>query len=432
MVLFTVFWLNSCILVWLQVAGAGAGVHIIPKAFPALHHLQLTYVHLGEGALFDMLGTLAKPTLNSLVLYSCIISNSAIERAAAALATLSSLGALQLEQSDMMRLAAQVTGLTSLVGDWATPSLDEQLMLLASHNTQLQRLVMRGSGQAVSADHLQRLLVSCPGLTELELDHRGIEQDGLDALLTHGTSITHLTLSSISLTASKTHVPCSWKVLELIEPSLQQLAYLPLSSVHHLTTGSKWTPFVGWLQVLLAVPNPPSQLLSLLSQAASNLAACPACTKHKQQFVGLHLAGASIAPQQCVHLFEALALLRVMHLERLSIMSQGLQLGSSEVEALAHSLGDSIKSVELAGCTLLSSFWRPLAQRLPHLQRLTLESGVGTSANDLSCFLTLSSHARPAGLTLSIRRGVLGDRGVAELQAHIAAWQLQNIRLVCM
>jgi hypothetical protein len=118
-----------------------------------------------------------------------------------------------------------------------------------------------------------------------------------------------------------------------------------------------------------------------------------------------------------------------MQLERVTI-STPLELGSPEVEALAHSLGDSIKALELRGCTLLSSFWRPLAQRLPHLRRLTLGFGVETSVGDLRFFLGMRSQASPGSLTIAIKWGALHDMGFTELQGHIAALQLQNVTLL--
>jgi hypothetical protein len=130
-----------------------------------------------------------------------------------------------------------------------------------------------------------------------------------------------------------------------------------------------------------------------------------------------------------VQLFEALAPLRVMQLERLTIFSP-LQLGSPEVEALAHSLGDSTVYLKLMGCTLLSSFWGPLAQRLPHLQELTLGYGVAASVTDLVLYLSMRSPAQPDSLRIVIYKSALGEAGVAELQTRITPWQLRSIRLL--
>jgi hypothetical protein len=328
----------------------------------------------------------------------------------------------------MMRLAAQVTGLTSLVIDQSTAARDQQLVMLATRNAQLQKLVISGSYlQGLAAGHLQHLLINCPALTRLDLFHRSINQGGLDALLTYGTRITHLTLSSISFTASRADVPCNWKILHLDQPSLQQLAYLPLSSVQELTMG-RISP-INTLQLWLHPEAAISQQLTLLSQAASNLAACPACVKHSLKGVVLTGYSTILTPQQRVQLFEALAPLRAIHVERLSIYSP-LELGSPEVEALAHSLGDSIVYLNFLGCTLTASCWLPLAQRFPHLQELTINSDVNTSVADLSSFLGILRQSRPDSFTLSISRGTLGNTLYAQLEAHIAAAQLQNIRLL--
>jgi hypothetical protein len=333
-----------------------------------------------------------------------------------------------------MLLAAQVTGLKRLVIEGSTPARDEQLVMLAARNTQLQMLIITGShvgSEDMGAVHLQHLITSCSGLTELQLNSRDIDQDGLDTLLAHGTNITQLTLSSSSrLTASRAHVPCSWKVLKLTEPSLQQLAYLPLNSVQELAAGSSGNTLR--LHLNSAIPAP--QLLSLLSQATTNLAACPACNTQPQRFTGFQLAGTfpTLTPQQRVQLFEALAPLRVLQLERLSIATnEGLELGLPEVEALAHSLGDSIKVLEFWGCTVVSSFWRPLAQRLPNLQHLQLGFDARVGVSDLSFFLGMRSQANPDSpdLTVSIGYSVLDAKAFAELQANIAAWQLHKVQL---
>jgi hypothetical protein len=100
------------------------------------------------------------------------------------------------------------------------------------------------------------------------------------------------------------------------------------------------------------------------------------------------------------------------------------------VEALVHSLGDSIKALDLWYCTLTGSFWRLLAQHLPNLQHLTLGDGVPTSVSDLSFFLGMRSQSQSGSFTIKIHEEALGDTGFAELQVHIASSQLQNVRLL--
>jgi hypothetical protein len=131
-----------------------------------------------------------------------------------------------------------------------------------------------------------------------------------------------------------------------------------------------------------------------------------------------------------VQLFKALAPLKVLQLERLTIDFQDLELGSPEVEALAHSLGDSINTLELTWCTLTGSFWRPLAQHFPNLQDLALGFGIETSVMDLRSFLSMRGQSNAGSLTIKIYRGDQYDTWFAELQAQIAASQLQNVHLV--
>jgi hypothetical protein len=210
---------------------------------------------------------------------------------------------------------------------------------------------------------------------------------------------------------------------------MKQLAYLPLKSVQELEVG--WGSLNNTLLLLLGASDLASELPSWVSQASGNLAACPACNKQPQPVVGLRLAKlpSALTPQQRVHLFEALAPLRVMQLERLSIRSE-LELSPPEVEALAHSLGGSIKSLELRECTLVSSFWRPLAQHFPRLEDLTLGDGVKASITDLVFYLGMLSQSRPDSLCIYVNTSILDSTRLAELQAHIAAWQLQNVRLL--
>jgi hypothetical protein len=63
------------------------------------------------------------------------------------------------------------------------------------------------------------------------------------------------------------------------------------------------------------------------------------------------------------------------------------------------------------------------------LQHLTLGHNVKASATDLVFYLGMRSQGRPVSLTIDINRCILDSTGLAELQAHMAAWQLQNVRL---
>jgi hypothetical protein len=145
------------------------------------------------------------------------IDSAAVQHAAVALSQLPSLRALHLEGTDLSvptALAAQVTGLTSLsicTENRAAVVLGEQQLALVMQNRGLRSLSLVNKQfvylqQGLQPDLLRQVLTSSMGLTQLELHLLTLDDQGLGVLLTHGTSITDLTMCDTSLTTSKADV----------------------------------------------------------------------------------------------------------------------------------------------------------------------------------------------------------------------------------
>jgi hypothetical protein len=147
---------------------------------------------------------------------------------------------------------------------------------LAANNPNLQELHLQCERLASSAEpHLQHLFTSCQHLTSLDLFRSFVSPPALDAILTHGTSLTSLAVDTVKAVFDRTTVACSWQklcVYDLHEPVLHHLANLPLHSVRELRVGDN---SINTLQL------PYSTMIfdsvpEVLHQAALNLAGCPA------------------------------------------------------------------------------------------------------------------------------------------------------------
>jgi hypothetical protein len=134
---------------------------------------------------------------------------------------------------------------------------------------------IQGSG-CVEVTLLIKLLTSCKHLSDLSLMHRSLDQGGMDTLLTLGTHISHLTCKDIILSESRADVTCPWSHLslqcEVPQNATALLAHLPLKKLQRFTINGQPPSYLSL---------PPSTMSShqaslILSQAASNLASCPA------------------------------------------------------------------------------------------------------------------------------------------------------------
>jgi hypothetical protein len=330
-------------------------------------------------------------------------------------------------------IAAQLTGLTSLIIDSNNSADVEQMFRVAGQNTGLVKLKFRNYAplHRFRASHHQfTLLSNCPSLTQLDM--RGLQIDGqaLDLLLTHCTSITRLTLGGTTLDSSRADRQCSWRKLSLqgsSEGILSQLAYLPLRSVQELEVSHDEVS----CKVVLPLPAsvPAAQLPSLLHQAATNLASCPAWISAAPSYLDLQGGGQGLTAE-LVQLFQALAPLGGPHVTKVTIgLLEQLELGSAEVQALASCIGGSLRTLTLGICTLQGTFWKALAHHLPHLSFISLGVYGVASAMDIAAYLSIRSCSSLQPLCLGIYCWHRDEESRLRLEEHITRWQLPNLTL---
>jgi hypothetical protein len=420
----------------MQVVAVQQAVHRIPLAFPCLTRLDLFKAQLQDGALFDMLACQASCMLRSLQLWECSIHTDAVVNAAQSLALLPHLNALKVMGSGA-GIAAQLTGLTSLVINSQNNATAGQMCRIAGQNTGLVQLELGRytyyDGPPLQASrHQLSSLSKCTSLTQLNIAGFQIDGQALDVLLTQLTSITDLTLGATTLDSSRADRQCSWRKLTLRGPQegiLAQLAYLPLRSVQE-----------GGINVLsgtLVLPAPDAvaaaQLPRLVHQAAINLTTCPAWINAAPARLSLQGAGQALTAEQRVQLFQALAPMGGPHVTEMTINLAGqLQLDSAEVQALASTTSGSLKALSLGNCTLLCTFWKVLPHHLPQLSSIALSHNVVASAMDIAMYLAIRSSSSMQPLHLAVGSGVLDEESQLWLEQHISGWQLQlhNITLL--
>jgi hypothetical protein len=427
-----------CVLWQMQVKEGQACVHLIPMAFPALCKLSLESAKLQDGALFDMFACQPSCMLTCLQLKDCSIKSYTIGNAAHSVARLPHLRSLALEGSGVpIETAAQLTSLTNLIIYNHNNTTDvEKIFRLAGQNKGLQRLELSGKAPPLQAGHLLTLFSDCMSLTQLNVSAAEIDGQALDVLLTHSTRVTDLTLGAINLDSSRAHRQCSWRKLSLLDlhdELLMQLAHLPLRTVQDL---NYWGFRSGWGCFNLPGPAavPAAQLPSLLHEAATNLATCPAWIHAPPSKLSLWGGGQQLTADQRVQLFHALAPLAAPHVTEMRLNLDGqLQLSSAEIQALADSIGSDPPKLSLHNCSLSGTFWKALANHFPQLSSLDLCEGVRASANDIAAYLSMcSSSARQAtGMRLKAHPDILDAESQLRLQEHINHWQLHLHNITC-
>jgi hypothetical protein len=281
------------------------------------------------------------------------------------------------------------------------------------------------------------LLSACTNLTQLNISGVLVDGQALDLLLTQCTSIISLTLGRTTIDSSRADKQCSWRMLHLRGPweaKLLQLAYLPLRSVQELSDHWGNDNILSGRLELPPVRVPAAQLPSLLRQAATNLATCPAWIRAAPSQLSLE-GGQELSADQRVQLFQALGPLAAPHVKGLTIqLMEQLKLGSAEVQAIANSIGGGLQALTLRRCTLLGTFWEALAHHFPQLSSITLSNNVRAGVNDIAKYLAVCPCSSPQAtgmhLKFHISPWVLGKRSQLQLQEHISRLQLQNITLL--
>jgi hypothetical protein len=300
--------------------------------------------------------------------------------------------------------------------------MGEQQFAVAAQNQGLRSLSLMNRGlpqRVLQPDLLQKVLTSCTGLTQLVLTCGRVDDQGLRVLLTHGTSITELTLGSTILTTSKADWPCSWRKLS-IYGTLQEFAYLPFSSVQQLVVRTGYQPPA--VEVTLPHDTPAAQLPDLMHQASHNFASCPAWFTAPPPELLLCGDPQDLTSAQRVQMLQALAPVAGRHVSKL-VLHVKVQLGGAEVEALANHLAGSLTSLHLDRATLHDSFWKPLAQHFPHLQELCLGSSLTANVASVAMYLGASSFSRLPGRHARI--GCFSGPDAVHLRDCVTAWGLE-------
>jgi hypothetical protein len=419
----------------MQVIDEPACVDLIPLAFPSLRSLYLREAQLVDGILFDAFGLRAGCMLRSLQLYHCSIDTDAIERTAHSLARLPHLQALVLVGPGVsVSIAAQLTGLTSLILSSGAGTDADQMLLVAGQNRGLVELELGTSSARppLQVIHLLTSVSNHTSLAKLDISYLQVDGQALDILLAQCTSITDLTLGPTTLDSSRADGQCSWRRLSLLgsfDSTLFQLAYLPLKSVQRLE--ERWGALSGTLFLPPSAAVPAAQLPNLLHQAATNLATCPAWISALPSNLRLEGPHQGLSAHQRVQLLKSLAPLGGPHVTEMDIfLWDELHLGYDEVQALAGRIGGSLTTLRLRSCTLPGTFWKALTLHLPQLLYLGLFWGVTTSANDIAVYLTMRSCSPTQHMRLEVSRGVLDAESRLQLKEHVSSCQLQGITLL--
>jgi hypothetical protein len=413
-------------------------LNLIGLAMPCLEQLSvhLKGASLGDCGLFTGLQQCTQ--LSVLGIHNFDIPAAAVKPAGAALAHLKALRSLTLTSScdtNPAGLLAQLTSLTALVVESPRADHIRDMVVAAARNSGLRVMSVSVSGAATpSTFEWSHLLTSCPLVETLNLTYDEVPEDVLDVLLTHGTNITSLDTFTITPTTSFAHRPCRWERLGLRfdkGPSLLQLAYLPLHSVTDLDVPDERAGFV-----LPLVSVPADQLPSLLRQAASNLAGCPAWQADPESSIALWSSETPpekvvLTPHQRIQLLEALAPLGGPHIEEFEahVHDAVFKWGRPEVQALGRSLSsEHLESLQLDCCILTAGFWAALGDELPSLSSLYLHRDVTLSAFDLAVFC---SKARQGDtLTISLNRELYESVNGGELQASLVDQGLVHTQIV--
>jgi hypothetical protein len=410
-------------------------LNLLGPAMPCLKHLKVD-LHgndEGEGGLFT--GLQACTGLEVLHVSGLSISPAAVKPCALLLARLPALKDVSLHipvtgNTGPSGFVQQLTGLTSLCFDSYGCDHVSSMFAAAAHNPALQAFSVGYAGdEGFSAAELQHFLTSCTSLTSLDVTCFCFDEDDVEVLLTYGTKITTLKAFMIGTDTSFAGRQCSWKSLTLAGddsyPTVLNWANLPLKGVEELdhVLGS-----LGVLQLPLSRVEP-DQLATVLRQATTNLAGCPAWQADPGSFIALHDDPSGLSPepitfsaQQRIQLLEALAPVGGPHVKRFEATVQDavFEWGRPELQALGRSLSSGqLSSLELSYCILTTGFWAALDEVLPALSSLQLLNDVICSVADVIVYCSKRRNGHP--FTLTLGDAVYTAVGGPQLQAALAA-----------
>jgi hypothetical protein len=192
------------------------GAARLVSLFPSLHSLRLSCISLGRGELLSELSTCTQLTRLSLI--SCSLeSGQAIKSASLALKELG--GLRELEVHDKPPEVGPVAGFDELMrlAQGLDPTEVHELIGICFSQplVQLRSLSLSPARVSLSRYLLPTLLTSCSQLKDLHL-MCDLDQQGLDAVLTHGSHLTSLCCGRISFSTSTVAAPvCNLKSFSL-------------------------------------------------------------------------------------------------------------------------------------------------------------------------------------------------------------------------
>jgi hypothetical protein len=385
----------------------------IAQAFPLIRHLHLDKVHVPATAIQALASCLL---LSELYIEYCTTDTTITSDAssAAALAQLPSLTSLTLNHcTPLMTVTSTASRLTQLEV-YATQPVDEIRAAVQSLPPQLQHLELsteprRGQAGMVVPDGsaIRKSLISCPGLTYF-WTWNVVDQQGLEALLTHGRKLKDVHVAALRLTSNVACGKCTLDHLTVSDHGPNwQLTWSRLPSQVGVRTRSP--PSHLCLPVLEV---PASQQQQVLQTAASHLTAILQQSAWRKHCLTL---GINRGPGDMSFDWDLLFALPPLdsYITDLQVLvaDPDLSFGSQAVTALGRGLGRSLTRLTLHQCKLDPSFWSDVLDKLPALTVLQLGVCVqGAVSHQDMTQLAVQGHSRTLDLHLieDIRRNVSG------------------------
>jgi hypothetical protein len=374
-----------------------------------------------------------------------------VATSAAAIATLPSLTKVSLLEGTYIGLLQHTTSLTYLSLSWYQ-DLDLALQI-AAQNPHLVEFHLKEdsieiaseiAGIVVDEQQLCDLLSACPELTELVIEAGVLNQWCLEALVEHGTHITHLTVKGFEL-VSPPKGECQWSHLRVVGNledgwplTVTDLAFLPLKTVQRFEVWNsarrEWCGTTSMSHLVLAGTSGPefvSSLREVVYAAAQNISTCPAWVMSKPSGFELEMSGDyHVTIEEHAPLLEALAPLRGSDFTHL-VLSGAFHLGQPEVAALQRSFGGSVTTMTLEGCTVLPTFWAELHGSMTSVSTLEIRHPCfGISGTNLTVFCASRAPAHP--LTLKVHAVLYDTCEAQKVQAALESQGLHHLNLIRM
>jgi hypothetical protein len=418
-------------------------MHLLGPAFPSLRQLDINFNGSDLGSGYLSFGLEQCKQLSKLSLLGT--RPTAVKASAAALARLPALRDFTFSvhrdcDINPAALIDQLTRLTALKHELSRTQHVVSVFAAAARNPGLQTFTLSRVAsqlrpyQLDAAEAVRNFLTSCASLTHLDLSNALPSERTVDAILTHGTSITHLTVGALATSTNHSDQPSNLQSLSLQESDwgtlTLQLANLPLRGVTHLCTGG-----LGWLELPTACV-PAHQLPAVLG-ATTNLAACAAWQAKPEHCIYLRgddrMSNSHIhlTPEAQLQLLEALAPVGGPHVREfnISVEEASFSWGRAQVEALGRSLRSTqLSSLDLSYCTVHRDFWAAVDEVWPSLKFLRLGDEVTCSASALFVFCS----RRQAGkeFTLGLAPELYDSHNGAGLQDSLRAQGLPLVSVV--